>query len=259
MRYILHSVTAAAVMVLLPAIAQAEIVTETVRYSHGEQAFEGYAAYNSALGSEQPTVIIIHDWDGLGDYEKARAEMLAQAGYAAFAVDLFGAGVRPQSIERRRQLTNALYADRDRMRALMESGLDAADNQSAIGADTAVAIGYCFGGAAALEWARSGADLEGFVSFHGGLATPDGQTYEQVQAPLLILHGSNDQVAPMSDVADLAARLDEDSVAYDMEIYGGARHAFTDWHASQRYDASADLKSWAAMMDFLGQALNANN
>ena len=256
MRYIFHSMSAAALLAMTPAIAQAEIVTETVRYSHGDQAFEGYAAYNSALGEGQPTVIILHDWDGLGDYEKARAEMLAQAGYAAFAVDLFGEGVRPESIERRRELTNALYADRDRMRALMEAGLGAAGDQSAIDIDTAVAIGYCFGGASALEWARAGSDLEGFVSFHGGLGTPDGQSYEQVQAPLLVLHGSNDQIAPMSAVADLATRLDEDGVDYDMEIYGGARHAFTDWHASERYDADADLKSWAAMMDFLGQALN---
>mgnify|MGYP006439646407 CR=1 FL=1 len=253
---ILRGITPTVVIVaVLSAAAKAEIVTESVRYSHGGEAFEGYTAYNDALGDEQPTVIIVHDWDGLGDYEKTRAEMLARSGYAAFAIDLYGAGIRPERVERRRELTNALYADRARMRALMESGLEAAGTQQAMNTDNAVAIGYCFGGAAVLELARSGAALDGFVSFHGGLGTPKGQNYEQVAGPLLILHGSSDQVAPMSDVADLTSRLDEDGATYTMEIYGGARHAFTDWGAPDRYNASADLQSWATMERFLGQAL----
>lgn len=258
-KYLKARAMATALVALIPGLVQAEIVSEAVSYSHEGESFEGYAAYNEAFGSDQPTVIIIHDWDGLGDYEKARAEMLARQGYAAFAIDLFGEGVRPERIERRRELTNALYADRERMRALMDAGLSAADGEAAMDTDAAVAIGYCFGGAAVLELARSGATMEGFVSFHGGLNTPDGQDYTQVQSPLLILHGSNDQVAPMSDVAALSSRLDQDGADYRMEIYGGARHAFTDWEATERYDADADLQSWQTMMDFLGQALSQPN
>lgn len=259
MRTLLKLTAVAALFGMLPGTATAEIVTNTVPYDYDGEAFEGYAAYNSALGDEQPTVIIIHDWDGLGDYEKARAEMLARSGYAAFAIDLYGAGVRPERVERRRELTNALYDDRDQMRALMEVGLNAAGERPAMDIDNAVAIGYCFGGAAVLEMARSGTELNGFVSFHGGLATPEGQDYRQLDAPLLILHGSSDQIAPMTDVADLATRLDEADVNYTMEIYGGARHAFTDWEAADRYNASADLRSWATMTRFLGQALNGSS
>ena len=256
MRILRKLMVAALLPVALSSTVNAEIVTDTVRYNHDGEAFEGYAAYNDELGSEQPTVIIIHDWDGLGDYEKSRAQMLARSGYAAFALDLYGAGVRPERIERRRELTSELYANRERMRALMEAGLQVANAHEAMNLDDTAAIGYCFGGAAVLELARSGAALDGFVSFHGGLGTPEGQTYERVNAPLLILHGSNDQIAPMSEVADLTSRLDEDKATYTMQIYGGARHAFTDWSASDRYDASADLQSWAAMERFLGQALS---
>ncbi|MEX0449062.1 dienelactone hydrolase family protein [Spiribacter sp. 221] len=234
----------------------AEIVSKPVSYTHGDAAFEGYIAYNRALGDDQPTVVIVHDWDGLGEYERMRARMLAHEGYAAFAIDLFGEGVRPESIERRRELTGALYADRDRMRALIDSGMDAAFDQRATDIAKMVAIGYCFGGAVVLEMARAGLPLEGFVSFHGGLGTPEGQDYTDVQGELLILHGSNDAVAPMEDISSLADRLDADGVDYQIEIYGGARHAFTDWEAEDRYDPQADLKSWQALRTFLGDTLN---
>ncbi len=243
------------ITLLLPLTVQAEIIGQSVRYTHEGEAFEGYLAFNEALGADQPAVIIIHDWDGLGEYEKTRARMLARQGYAAFAVDLFGEGIRPESIDQRRALTGALYADRTRMRALLEAGLDAAGSHDAVDPANAVTIGYCFGGAAALEWARAGGDLAGFVSFHGGLGTPDGQDYRQTSAPVLILHGSNDSVAPMSDVAALATQLDADAVDYRMEIYGGARHAFTDWDNAERYDPAADLQSWQTLGDFLGQTL----
>lgn len=251
-------ITAITVFGLLAAsqALHAEIVSKPVSYTHGDAAFEGYIAYNRALGDDQPTVVIVHDWDGLGEYERMRARMLAHEGYAAFAIDLFGEGVRPESIERRRELTGALYADRDRMRALIDSGMDAAFDQRATDIAEMVAIGYCFGGAVVLEMARAGLPLEGFVSFHGGLGTPEGQDYTDVQGELLILHGSSDAVAPMEDVSSLTDRLDTDGVDYQIEIYGGARHAFTDWEAQDRYDPQADLASWKALRAFLGKTLN---
>jgi dienelactone hydrolase len=235
-------------------MAAADIVTRTVDYDVGGTAYEGYFAMNDAAGDEQPLVVIVHDWDGLTDYEMRRAEMLAELGFAAFAVDVYGKGVRPTTTEAKQAETGKLYKDRDALRARLAAGLETARGLEGVDDEDVVVIGYCFGGAAVLELARSGADTEGFVSFHGGLGTPEGQTYAQVRAPVLVLHGSEDPVAPMSAVAALADALNADGVDFEMEIYSGARHAFTVWDAKgdgARYDARADLKSWQALLGFL--------
>ena len=131
--------------------------------------------------------------------------MLAEIGYAVFAADLFGAGVRPTKTADKRQHTGELYADRGRMRALMRAALETAADK---GADTgnAVAMGYCFGGAAVLELARSGADLKGFATFHGGLQTPQGQDYAQTKGEILVMHGSADTAISLEQFAALAVQ-----------------------------------------------------
>lgn len=241
---------AALPIALAASAAFAEIVEETVVYEVDGQPYEGYFARNTGFGDSQPLVLIIHDWDGLGDYEQRRARMLAEQGYAAFAADLFGQGVSLETMEDRRAATGALNADRATMRARLEAGLEQARAQTGVDPERIAAMGYCFGGGAVLELARSGADLDGFVVFHGSLSTPEGQDYQAVQGPILVLHGSADGSVPMSEVASLATALNETAVDYDMEIYGGADHAFTEWDGD-RYDAKADVMSWDAMLDFL--------
>jgi dienelactone hydrolase len=222
----------------------------TVAYEVNGKSYEGYYTGASA---KAPLILLVHDWDGLTDYEIKRADMLARMGYAVFAVDLFGAGVRPTAMEDRRKQTEALYKDREKMRALLYGALKAA---RAKGADTgnAVAMGYCFGGAAVLELARSGADLKGFVTFHGGLTTPEGQDYSQTKGKLLILHGTADSSVTMEDFAKLAADLEKSGVAHEMITYSGAPHAFTVW-GSDRYREDADKKSWQRFTAFLGETL----
>ncbi len=246
---------ALAALALLASPARAGIVGETVTYEVDDQTYEGYYARNTALGQNQPTVMIIHDWDGLGDYERRRAQMLAEQGYAAFAADLYGKGVRPDTLAGKKRESGALYQDRAAMRARMQGALDQLAELDGASADNAVAIGYCFGGSAVLELARSGADLDGFVPFHGGLGTPEGQDYANVQGPLLILHGTQDSVSGLDEVADLTQRLDQAGADYRVELYGGARHAFTVWTSQERYHPQADLRSWAALSDFLTRAL----
>ncbi|MBK1699085.1 dienelactone hydrolase family protein [Rhodovibrio salinarum] len=252
-----HKVAIAAVpaLTLLATPAAAEIVGETVTYEVDGETYEGYYARNTALGDEQPTVLIVHDWDGLGDYERRRAQMLAEQGYAAFAADLYGQGVRPDTLDGKKRESGALYQDREAMRARLQGALDQIDALEGASDDDVVAIGYCFGGSAVLELARSGAELDGFVSFHGGLGTPEGQDYADVQGPLLILHGTQDSVSGLDAVADLAGRLDDAGADYRVELYGGARHAFTVWASQERYHPQADLRSWAALQDFLAREL----
>jgi len=235
-----------ALAVALPAYAAGEKVTYTV----GDQAFEGYLTMPSP---DAPLVLLVHDWDGLTEYEVKRSDMLAELGYAVFALDMFGAGVRPAEIPERRRLTNALYENRARMRAILNGALEAAKAKGA-NVGNAVATGYCFGGAVVLEWARSGADIKGFVPFHGGLTTPEGQDYSQVKGSILVLHGTADDSVTMEHFADLAKELEKAGVAHEMITYSGAPHAFTVF-GSDRYREDADRKSWARFTQYLEATL----
>jgi dienelactone hydrolase len=214
---------------------------------------EPYEGYYISPSKQAPLVILIHDWDGLTDYEIKRAHMLAELGYAVFALDLFGAGVRPTEVADRRQHTGELYKNREKMRTLMAGALDAAKDRGA-NIDNAVAAGYCFGGAAVLEWARSGANLKGFATFHGGLKTPEGQNYAKTRGEILIMHGSADSAITLDQFADLARELEAAGVAHEMSTYGGAQHAFTVF-GENRYQEAADKKSWKRFQEFLAERL----
>jgi len=222
----------------------------SVTYQVNGQSYEGYYISPS---DRAPFVLLIHDWDGLTDYEIKRANMLADLGYAVFALDLFGAGVRPTEVKDKRQHTGELYKNREKMRTLMKAALDTAKNRGA-NIENAVAVGYCFGGAAVLELARSGADLKGFATFHGGLKTPEGQDYTRTRGEMLIMHGSADTAIPMDQFADLAKELEKAGVAHEMVTYGGAQHAFTVF-GGKRYQEAADKKSWKRFTEFLADTL----
>jgi dienelactone hydrolase len=175
--------------------------------------------------------------------------MLAQLGYGVFAVDLFGTGIRPTAMEDKKRLTAGLYSDRTRMRALLQGGLEAAREQGGNIANS-VAMGYCFGGSAVLEWARAGVDLKGFVSFHGGLETPVGQDYRALKGDLLVLHGTADASVSMTQFATLAETLEQQGRRHEMITYSGAPHAFTVF-GTDRYREDADRKSWQRFVAFL--------
>ena len=221
-----------------------------VAYQVNGQSYEGYYISPS---DQAPFVLLIHDWDGLTDYEVKRANMLADLGYAVFALDLFGAGVRPTEMKDKRQHTGELYKNREKMRALMKGALDAAKSRGA-NIENAVVVGYCFGGAAVLELARSGAELKGFATFHGGLKTSQGQNYTKTKGKILIMHGSADTAITMDQFADLAKELEAAGVANEMITYGGAQHAFTIF-GQNRYQETTDKKSWKRFTEFLADTL----
>ena len=221
-----------------------------VTYQVNGQSYEGYYITPS---NRAPLVLLIHDWDGLTNYEIKRANMLAELGYAVFAADLFGAGVRPTELTDKRQHTGELYKNREKMRALMKEAVDTAKKRGAK-IENAVAVGYCFGGAAVLELARSGADLKGFATFHGGLKTPEGQNYAKTRGEILIMHGSADSNISMDQFAGLAKELESSGIAHEMITYGGAQHAFTVF-GGNRYQEDADKKSWKRFQEFLSEKL----
>jgi dienelactone hydrolase len=239
------------ILCMLIAASTAGASGKAISYEVNGNPFEGYFISPS---SKAPLILLIHDWDGLTEYEVKRANMLADRGYAVFAVDLFGAGVRPTEITDKRQHTGELYKDRKKMRSLIQGALDTAKLKGA-NVHNAVAMGYCFGGAAVLEFARSGAGMKGFVTFHGGLSTPSGQDYSKTRGKLLILHGTADTNIPMDQFAELASELEEKGISHEMITYSGAPHAFTVF-GSSRYREDADKKSWKRFIEFLGEVLN---
>jgi dienelactone hydrolase len=240
------------VLILLSMICSASIIQgESIDYELNGKVYEGY--YVSPAEEGAPLVVLLHDWDGLTDYEIKRSDMLVEQGYAVFAADLFGKGIRPDKVVDRRQHTGELYEDREKMRQLIQAAVEMAEEN---GADVGnmVVMGYCFGGAAVLEYARSGADAKGFASFHGGLATPEGQDYAKTKAPVVVYHGSADTAITLQEFATLAKELESHGVPHEMITYGGAPHAFTVFE-SDRYVESADQKSWAQFLAFLREML----
>jgi dienelactone hydrolase len=218
-----------------------------IRYEVAGESFEGYFA---AADAPRGLVLIVHDWDGLDDYERRRADMVAELGYDAFAVDLYGAGNRPETTELRIAATRAVLGDRDRMETLMLGALEEARSHSE--ASGIMVMGYCFGGTVTLAMARTGEipDAVGYASFHGNF--PDGPAWPQETPPLLIMHGGIDQNPSMTDLAAFVEDAETAGLTYDVEIYSGANHAFTVF-GGPRYQERADMRSWATFGRFLDE------
>lgn len=223
------------------------VFAETFEYMIGEAVYEGYIARPE--GAARGTVLIVHDWDGVKDHEIARAEAMAADGYVGIALDLFGRDAVLEEMSDFQRETGALYADRDEFRARIAGSIEAAAGLEDVPAQM-VLTGYCFGGAAALEAARAGMDLAGFVSFHGGLETPEGQDYSATTAPVLVLHGSADPVSGMAELAALMDELHEADVPHSARIFGSARHSFT-VEGSRDWDPEANAGAEAALLEFL--------
>lgn len=217
-----------------------------VEYVLENQTYEGYFI---STDKNAPLVLIVQDWDGVTDYEVKRAKMLNDLGYQVFLIDMYKKGVRPTLLEDKKRLTTELYKERNEMRkrvlAGVKKGVALADNSKNV-----VIVGYCFGGSVVLELARSGYPLKGFVSFHGGLSTPDGQDYSRTSGDVVIFHGGADAVVPLKDLVSLAEDLEKHKVTYDMHIFSGAPHAFTVFD-SPNYRKDADEKSWEIFLGYL--------
>ena len=229
----------------LPISAIAE-TGKFVDYQVGSKTYEGYYISEN---KNNPLIMMVHDWDGITSYEIERAKMLSNKGYNVFLVDMYGKGVRPQAVADKKALTSHLYKNRDEMQSLMTAALNEI-NQLGYKDSTIIAAGYCFGGTAVLEMARNLPQVNGYVVFHGGLQTPEGQDYKKVKSKILVFQGGIDKVSDMKTFADLSNLLNKDNVNNEMIVYGGARHAFTVPN-SDRYNKKADELSWTRFLEFI--------
>jgi len=222
-------------LVLVPLAGLAGIQTKTVEYRDGDVELQGYLFWDDTSEEKRPGIIVVHEWWGLNDYARQRAEMLASLGYVAFAIDMYG-------------------KDQGQRRALL--GLNLLRDEPTVDPERLGAIGYCFGGATVMQMAYAGANLRGVVSFHGSLPVPTPEQAKQVKSRALIAHGSADSFVPQERVLAFQKALDEAAVNWEMTIFGGARHGFTNPGAGEygiealAYDSNADRRSWELMQSF---------
>lgn len=241
------------------AVANAELVTRTHEYTMDGELLGGYAVYDDDLKGPRPGVLIVHQWMGLTENERMRAEMLARMGYVAYAVDVYGKRTRPANAAEAGAAAARYYRNRDLFRRRIVTGLARMLQSPLVDPKRVAAIGYCFGGTGVLELARSGADIAGVVSFHGRLDTPNPADAESIRTKVLVCHGAADPFVTPEQVSAFIEEMETAHVDCQFIAYGGAVHAFTqpsagsDPSTGAAYDADADRRSWQAMQDFFAE------
>ncbi|MBI5632271.1 MAG: dienelactone hydrolase family protein [Nitrospirae bacterium] len=242
---------------LLVSSAYAKIQSKAVEYKDGDAVLEGYLVYDDAIKGKAPGVLIVHEWMGLGAYEKGRAEQLAALGYVAFAADIYGKGIRPKDGKEAAEFAGKYRGgDRKVLRSRVNAALEQLKKQAMADPKRTAAIGYCFGGTTVLELARSGADTLGVVSFHGGLATSSPFDARNIKGKVLALHGADDPFVKSEEVLAFQDEMRKGGVDWYFVSYGNAVHSFSNPAAGNdnskgaAYNEKADKRSWEAMRKF---------
>jgi dienelactone hydrolase len=240
---------------------RAAVQYQKVEYKEGDTVCEGLLVYDDLFQGKRPGIIVAHQWKGVTDYEKMRAELLAMRGYVALCSDVYGKGVRADNPKDAAALAGKYKGDRKLLRARINAALDFLRKQERVNPQIIGAIGYCFGGTTVLELARGGADVKGVVSFHGGLGSPTPADAKNIKCKVLALHGADDPFVPTDEVIAFQKEMREAKVDWQLVAYGGAVHSFTDKSAGNdnskgsAYNAQADLRSWREMKMFLDEVL----
>lgn len=236
----------------------AAIVEKPVEYKSGDVTCEGWQAYDDAQTGKRPGVLVVHQWTGISAHEKEAARKLAQLGYNVLVADVYGKGVRPQPPAAGKE-AGKYKKDRTLLRARLTAALDVLKADARTDASKLAATGYCFGGTSVIELARSGADLKGVVSFHGGLDSPKPADGKNIKGKVLALHGADDPYVPAKDVAAFEKELQDAKIDYRLIKYPGAVHSFTHKEAGNdnskgaAYNEAADRASWQEMQAFLSE------
>lgn len=237
----------------------AAIQSKTIEYQQGGATLQGVLVWDDAVSGPRPGVMIVHQWLGLTDYEKHRAEQLAQLGYVAFCADIYGKDVRPKDTREAGVQATKFKSDRALLRERVKAGLEQLKKSELADPKRIAAIGYCFGGTAVLELALSGAEVNGVVSFHGGLDAPQPADARNIKGKVLVLAGADDPFQKPEDLAAFEKEMRDAKVDWQIAFYGGAVHSFTqpmaggDNSKGAAYNEKADHRSWQAMKDFFAE------
>lgn len=247
-----------------PSGADVRVVTQELSYSAGGANCTGYVAYDKNRTGPRPGVLIVHEWWGHNDYVRRRARMLAELGYTAFALDMYGDGKSAQHPKDAQKFMQEVFANMPAGVARFEAAEKLLRDHATTDPDQIAAIGYCFGGAIVLGMARQGADLDAVASFHGSLATETPAKPGAVQAHVLICHGGADKMVPLEQVAAVESEMkDGGAPSVRTVVYAGALHGFTNPDATAKgeqfeipigYQKEADENSWTELQLLLERA-----
>ncbi len=237
-------------------MANAEVRTREVQYKQGETVLQGFIAWDDAVQGRRPGVLVVHEWWGLNDHARAQAKRLAAAGYVGFALDMFGKGKVTTHPKEAQAFMAEAQKDPAALTARFHAALEHLKQDPHVDAEQIAAIGYCFGGSVVLDQARSGADLDGVVSFHGMLATKTPAERGKVRAKILVLTGAVDPFVPAEQVEAFTKEMKAADAKFQVVTFLNAKHGFTNPNAGKagldalEYNAEADNKSWVAMLGF---------
>lgn len=253
---------------LLVAISasHAAIQEREVTYSANGTSLKGYVAYDDAIKGKRPGLLVVHEWWGHNDYARRRAYMLAEKGYTALAVDMYGDGKQANHPDEAGRFAKEVSQNAPLARARFEAALNLLKKEESVDAANIGAIGYCFGGSVVLNMARAGEPLKAVASFHGGLSTQQPAQRGRVMARIASFTGEDDPMIPATQVAAFRDEMKKAGVNYKVVTYPGAKHAFTNPAADElgrkfnlplAYNAKADKASWDEALLFLADAFKA--
>ena len=241
------------------AVSKAAVIGKTVEYSADSVTLKGYIAYDDKVTDKRPGILVVHEWWGLNDYARKRADMLASLGYVALAVGMYGNGKTVNHPDDAGKFSSEVMKNMPAMKARFMAALDLLRKNEHVDPSRIGAIGYCFGGGVVLNMARAGVDLDGVVSFHGNLTTQSPAEKGNVKARLLVCNGAADKFTPAETIKNFKAEMKGADVNLKFINYPGAMHSFTNPAATElgkkfnlplAYNEKADKESWAAMKEF---------
>jgi len=236
------------------------MIEHFIEYEHDGTVLEAYLVLDGGSSRPRPAVMVAHTWEGRGEFVCDKARILAGQGYAGFAIDLYGKGVVGSGPEENAQLMQPFLDDREYLQARLLAAFQALGTIEAVDHTKIAAIGYCFGGLCVLDMARLGLSVQGVVSLHGLLGAPGNTDGNPIKSKVLILHGNDDPMAPVDDVIAVERELSGAGADWQLHAYGNTMHSFTNPNANNPdlgtvYNECADRRSWASMMNFLGEVL----
>ncbi|OHD71395.1 MAG: dienelactone hydrolase [Spirochaetes bacterium RBG_16_49_21] len=240
----------------------AKVKGKPVQYRVQGMVMNGYLAYDDSIKDKRPGVLVVHEWWGLNDYAKKRARMLAQLGYTALALDMYGKGKTAVHPDTAKKFSSEVMKNFDTAKARFLAALELLKKQASVDPDRIAAVGYCFGGGVALNMARQGTELKGVVSFHGSLAAVSPAKPGEVKARILVLHGADDKFVTPEQIEAFKKEMTDAGVDFQFISYPGAIHSFTNpgstaigkkYKLPLAYNAEADKKSWEEMKKFFDE------
>ncbi|MET0067026.1 MAG: dienelactone hydrolase family protein [Candidatus Thiodiazotropha sp.] len=238
----------------------AEVVGEEVSYRDGDTLMKGYLAFDDAQSGKRPGILVVHEWWGHNDYARSRARQLAEMGYTALAVDMYGDGRQAGHPKDAGRFAGEVKSNMAQAQSRFESAMALLQAHDTVAADEISAIGYCFGGGIVLEMARRGVDLDLVGSFHGSLAPSEPASQDAVKAELLVFNGAADPFVKPEQISAFKQEMDRAGVTYHFYEYPGAKHAFSNPGADElgekfglplAYQKAADEQSWAIFSEAL--------